>query len=310
MSRRKSIQFFMLVTPRDVLIAEYAIRSFCKVETVLTDYDWKLRVYMNCLGEEQKIGLQQFTKDYKYVELIDNAAYVNPAEIIPGQKVLFDGISTRPYEGKYEIGCVVWEREFRRFESDYWCIVDADFEILQPDFIRYAIDQLESDDELYLYATDYCEKRKFFNTYSYEYVLSMPRYATWLCIYKKECQQCVTPLYYHEEMHDGEKWVWDDTGKFQEDLKAQTSCRYGSINTIEPLGKRLNYTYQYIHYGMFSKNASLQTRRDIKRFRRVKLLSYIGIECFHRKSIINKCVRYIYICIYMKKYMVQPTKKD
>ena len=44
------ITFFMIVTPRDVVIADYAVRSYAKIR----DLDFTLLVYSNYLLPEQK----------------------------------------------------------------------------------------------------------------------------------------------------------------------------------------------------------------------------------------------------------------
>src|SRR5579859_2743391 len=44
------VTFFMIVTPRDVVIADYAVRSYAKIR----DLDFSLRVYSNYLLPEQK----------------------------------------------------------------------------------------------------------------------------------------------------------------------------------------------------------------------------------------------------------------
>lgn len=300
---QKSITFFMLVTPRDAIIAEYAIRSFLKLRKVLQNYDWKLQVYMNCLEDAQKERMHQLESSFDYLELVDNSEYIKKEDIIPRQKVLFEGISTRPYEGKYEIGCVVWEREFRKMNTDYWCIVDADFEILKPEFVKYAFEQLERHSDLYIYSTDGSnEETKVYNTYTGEDVLSKPRCDTWFCIFKRECLRCITPLYYHEVIHNGEKWVWDDTGKFQEDLQRSGDCKCDYIDIMKPEELRNKYVYQYIHYGAFSKNVSIKTMRDVRSYRRRILAARNGILYLDRNSIINKFIRYVYRIIVNKKY--------
>src|SRR2546423_1696208 len=46
------VTFFMIVTPRDVVIADYAIRSYARVD----DLDFTLLVYSNYLLPEQYTG--------------------------------------------------------------------------------------------------------------------------------------------------------------------------------------------------------------------------------------------------------------
>lgn len=299
---KKTITFFMLVTPRDAILADYSIRSFGKLQSVLQAYDWVLQIYLNCLTDNLKKKYVPRWNKLSYVQLLDNANAFDPENINPGEIVHFKGISTRPYEGKYEIGCMVWEREFRKMQSDYWCIVDADFEIIEPDFIIHMLQSLDNDKQLYVYSTDSGTIVEKYNTYANENIISAERYDTWFCMYKKECLQCKSPLYYYEEIRDSKKWVWDDTGKFQEDLKKQAGCNFRSISQIEPLSLRNNYIYQYIHYGAFSKNVTLNTRWKIFWYRNIVILSHRGFILFDRKNPINKITRFFMTKLREYKY--------
>lgn len=292
----------MLVTPRDAMLADYSIQSFNKLVKVLQAYDWTLCVYMNCLTDELKTKYIHRWSKLPYVKLVDNAPFVKDLTIKPGEKVHFSGISTRPYEGKYEIGCVVWEREFRKMDTDYWCLVDADFEILETDFITHIFAELDNKKNLFVFSTDHGYTKPLFNTYSQEDIISAERYDTWFCVYKKDCLQCKTPLYYHEDLKDNKKWVWDDTGKFQEDLKQQTSCVYNSISELSTLELRQKLVYQYIHYGAFSKNVSLNTPFKVALYRKILILSHRGIVRYKRSSTINKIIRFTFKRIYTNLY--------
>lgn len=299
---RKTITFFMLVTPRDVFIADFSIRSFKKLSQVLRNFNWKLQIYLNCLSEQQKDKYIKKWRQYSYVEILDNSVYVDRNSIKPGELVTFDGISTRPFEGKYEIGCVVWEREFRKISTDYWCLVDADFEILEADFIHYIFDTLESNSNIWVFSTDSGEKCRIYNSYCNEHIISAKRFDTWFCVYKKDCLKCNTPLYYHEEIINSEKWVWDDTGKFQEDLQKQECCRLLSLKDVEPLSKRMQFVYQYIHYGAFSKNISLSTKYNVAIYRFIVIMSHRGMLFMKRDSFLNKIIRKLFSFMYKMKY--------
>ena len=69
---KKTITFFMLVTPRDAILADYSIRSFRKLQSVLQAYDWVLQVYLNCLTDDFKKKYVARWKKLPYVQLIDN----------------------------------------------------------------------------------------------------------------------------------------------------------------------------------------------------------------------------------------------
>jgi hypothetical protein len=46
----------MLVTNRDIYIANYAVKSYQKLMPVIVDYNWKLVVYFNSEAVKKKIS--------------------------------------------------------------------------------------------------------------------------------------------------------------------------------------------------------------------------------------------------------------
>jgi len=116
-TERKTIQFFMLVTNRDTLLACHSIKSYEKLIPVLTNYDWKLVVYCNSLKDEFKKTYVEEWKKLDYVEIVDNVNYVNPDDLIPGTSVYSEEGWPKRVEGKFEPCGVVWTREFRKFAS-------------------------------------------------------------------------------------------------------------------------------------------------------------------------------------------------
>ena len=52
--------------------------------------------------------------------------------------------------------------------------------------------------------------------------------------------------------------------------------------------------YQYVHYGAFSKNKSLDSKWKVYLYRKVVLLSHRGLLRFDRKSFVNRVIRIIF----------------
>jgi hypothetical protein len=271
----------MLVTNRDAYLASYAIKSYQKLKKCLNNFSWKLVVYMNNLKEEFKQIYRKEWGKLDYVELIDNTEFIDIDELIPGNFVKSEEGLIKLIEGKYEPGCVVWTREFRNFQSDYWVTVDADFEILSPQFIIEGFQKLENNKNIILISSDYSDNSHRFDTYSNENIIAMKRYHTWFCIYKKEAQKCKTSHFYYQEIVHGLYLSFDDGAKFQWDLREQFGYKMESVDR--------KYQWGFIHYGAFSKNNSLDTEKKVCLYRIITLLSHRGI--MGSKNIVDKIIR-------------------
>jgi hypothetical protein len=278
---KKSIVFFMLVTNRDTYLASYTIKSYQKLKNCLNDFSWKLVVYMNNLKEKFKEIYVEKWQEYDYVEIIDNTKFINVDELIPGNSVKSEEGWTKKFEGKYEPCGVVWTREFRNFQSDYWVTVDADFEILSPQFIVEAFEKLENNKGLIAISSDFDDNCHVYDSYSKENIIAMKRYHTWFCIYKKEAQKCRTSHFYYQEIIHGLRLSFDEGAKFQWDLREQ----FG--HEMESVSKK--YQRQFIHYGAFSKNNSLDTEKKVYFYRIISILSHKGI--MGSENIIDKIIR-------------------
>jgi len=278
---KKTIIFFMLVTNRDTYLASYTIKSYQKLKSCLYNFSWKLIVYMNNLKAKFKeIYVEKWLK-YDYVELIDNTKFINIDELIPGNTVSSEEGWKKFIEGKYEPCGVVWTREFKKFQSDYWVTVDADFEILSPQFIVEAFEKLENNKNIIAISSDHCDNCHVFDTFSKENIVSMKRYNTWFCIYKKEAQKCRTSHFYYQEIIHGLRLSFDEGAKFQWDLREQFGYEMESVDD--------KYKRQFIHYGAFSKNSSLDTEKKVGFYRIISILSHKGI--MGKNNIIDKIVR-------------------
>jgi hypothetical protein len=172
----------MLVTNRDACLASYSIQSYKKLIPALTGYNWKLIVYLNCLKEEFKKQYADEWKKYPFVEIIDNSEFVNADELIPGNSMTSAEGWTKLIEGKYEPCGVVWTREFRVFDSDYWATVDADFELLSADFVVEALKILKENENIVAVSSDFSDNQHVYDSFSNENIIAMKRYQTWFCI--------------------------------------------------------------------------------------------------------------------------------
>ena len=278
----------MLVTNRDAYIADYSIRSYRKLIPALKNYNWKLVIYLNCIKKEFKNKYLRKWTNYSYAEIIDNSEFVDAEKLIPGQEVIDNYGNKSSLEGKFERGCAVLEREFRKFESDYWATVDADFEIISPDFILEGLKQLEQNKKLAVFSSDSNDTAyDVYEPYSDDYIIASRRHHTWFCIYKRECQKCTTSHFYYEEKLNGKRYSYDDGAKFQYDLEE----KYGySLLSATKLNN--TFCYSFIHYGAFSKNDSLNKPIKILLYRCIVFLSHRGIIFLNPTCIINKCFRY------------------
>jgi hypothetical protein len=289
---KKSIIFFMLVTNRDAYLASYAIKSYQKLKKCLDNFSWKLVVYMNNLKEKFKTAYVEEWGKFDYVEIIDNTEFINVDELMPGNVVTSDEGWKTSLEGKYERGCVVWTREFRKFKSDYWVTVDADFEILSPQFIIKAFEILENYKNIVAISSDFNDNYHVYDSYSNENIISMKRYNTWFCIYKKEAQKCRTSHFYYQEIVHGLRLSFDDGAKFQWDLREQFGYEMESVER--------KYQRQFIHYGAFSKNNSLDTENKILFYRIISILSHRGL--MGSSNIFDKAVRMAFRILHKMLY--------
>jgi len=290
--QRPTVCFFMLVTNRDAFLATHAIKSFEKLKSCF-DFNWKLVVYMNCLKDELKKCATKWWGKFDYVELVDNVDIVDIEQLVPGNTIQDDNGGEHYIEGKYEPGCVVWTREFHKSESDYWVMVDADFEILSPCFVLEMFDMLESDSNLIAVSSDWSGAKSKIDSYSNTAIVAMSRYHTWFCAYKRKAQQCKISFFYYKEKKYDLTLAFDDTARFQHALKEQLGYELKSVDYQK-------YKNQFIHYGAFSKNNSLDTEKKVNRYRLITILQHRGL--FANNSIIDKAIRKLFRIIHKKIY--------
>jgi len=241
----------MIVTPRDVVIADYAVRSYAKI----SDLDFKLLVYSNYLLPEQKAYYFPLWERLSYVDIGRNDHH--DADIA----AISDRIHTERLEGPFEYCDPIWDRELRKIHTPFVATVDADFEILRPRFLRLMMRQLRAQADLVAMSTDYSPTEVVHEPYTGNTIILNERNHTWFCIYKHMAfeRSQVSHAFHREMLTDApvDRNCWDSCAYFQKSLRDQ------GFRTDYLHGK---FRRDFIHYGAFSKNTTV-TRESVALFR-------------------------------------------
>jgi hypothetical protein len=241
----------MIVTPRDAVIADYAVRSYAKLRGV----DFTLLVYSNYLLPEQKAYFFPRWEQYPYVEIARNPHHDADLPSIK-QRVNADAL-----EGPFEYCDPLWDRELRKIATPLIATVDADFEIFGTHFINHMLQRLRREPDLAGFSTDYSPTEVVHEPYTGNTIILNERNHTWFCIYKKLAfERSQVSQAFHREMLVGapvERNCWDSAAYFQKSLRDQ-GLRFDYLH-----GK---FRREFIHYGAFSKNTTV-TRETVGVFR-------------------------------------------
>jgi hypothetical protein len=247
------ITFFMIVTPRDVVIADYAVRSYAKLTRRVKDFT--LLVYSNYLLPEQKAYYFPLWEHLPFVEIARNPQHDADLPAINGR------VHSDALEGPFEYCDPIWDRELRKIDSQLVATVDADFEIFRSGFVEFMLQRLRDEPDLVGMSTDYSPTSVVHEPYSGNTIILNERNHTWCCIYKHMAfERSNVSNAFHREMLVGapvERNCWDSCAYFQKSLRDQ--------------GLRLDYLHgrfrrEFIHYGAFSKNTTV-TRESVAVFR-------------------------------------------
>lgn len=241
----------MIVTPRDAVIADFAVRSYRKLNNI----DFSLRVYSNYLLPEQKAYYFPRWEKLPFVELVRNDHH--DAELAQIRaRVVSDSL-----EGPFEYCDPLWERELRKIKTPLVATVDADFEVFSARFVEHMLRCLHAEADLIGFSTDYTPTGVVHEPYSGNTIVLNERNHTWFCIYKQAAfERSQVSMAFHREMLIGapvERNCWDSCAYFQKSLRDQ-GLRFGDL--------RDRFRRDFIHYGAFSKNTSV-TRETVALFR-------------------------------------------
>src|SRR5579872_3057670 len=147
----------MIITPRDAVIADYAIRSYAKLVGRVKDFT--LLAYSNYLLPEQKTYYFPRWEAFPFVEIARNAHH--DADI----SAIGTCINSDSLEGPFEYCDPIWERELRKLQTPLIATVDADFEILRPGFVEYMLRRLRTETDLVGMSTDYSPRDIVYEPY-------------------------------------------------------------------------------------------------------------------------------------------------
>jgi hypothetical protein len=250
------ITFFMIVTDPDVVIADYAVRSYVKIKGI----KFALRIYSNWVSSSLKRRYFPRWRKLPFVEIIE-----------PDGQTDENKPTDRSLEGPFERCDTIWDRELKKIDAPYHATVDADFEILDGQFVLVMLAHLDSDPYLVAMSTDYAPTvTNHYDSYSGNVICLNERWHTWFCVYKREALQCQTPHAVHVEEVSGPVRYnsWDTSGYFQKALKETHGFELAALDP--------KYQPCFIHYGAFSKNRDIN-ERNVALFRRLQILRKRGL---------------------------------
>ncbi len=256
MSVSPEVTLFMIVTPRDAVIADYAIRSYGRVRGL----DFTLYVYSNYLLPEQKAYYFPRWERLPFVHVARNAHH--DADIA----AIGTRIADERLEGPFEYCDPIWDRELHAFSTPFVGTVDADFEIIRPRFVTAMMRRLRTEPDLVGMSTDYSPTDVVFEPYTGNTIVLNERNHTWFCIYRQQAFEISQVSHaFHREMLVGapvERNCWDSCAYFQKSLR-DTGLRLDHLHG--------QYRRDFIHYGAFSKNTTV-TRESVAMFRCLAIL--------------------------------------
>jgi hypothetical protein len=253
------LTLFMLVTPRDAVLADYAVRGYRKL---LGQADFRLVVYSNYLLPEQKRYFFPRWQRLPYVEIRRNDHHDPDVEAIRSR------VNAERLEGPFEYCDPIWDRELPLLDGSLIATVDADFELLHPRWVPRMLAAFQADPRLIGFSTDYSPRREHFESFTGETIILNERNHTWFCIYRREAFSLAGVSHaYHQEIRPDQairRDAWDSSAYFQKALRDQGFV----FRHLEE-----QYRHDYIHYGAFSKNTTV-TRKTVGWFRTFALLEH------------------------------------
>lgn len=257
----------MPVTASCAMIADYAIRSYRLLAREKIDF--RLCVYANNLPARVADRYLPRWRKWPFVDIRDNREYLTADYPKPGAKVVSPEGMERVLNGEWEWPDTIWTRELPTFDTPYVATVDADFEILEPGFVRHALELLRADLKLAGVSTNYePDNPEFLNPYDGRTLYLHQRWHAWFCIYRKNCLNAGVSHYYHETTApDGTIHAYDAGGYLQHALLDQ-GWRFASL---EP-----EWQPQFIHYTAFAQNQTINAI-NVAAYRRYRILMKRGL---------------------------------
>lgn len=304
MNNQPSITFFMLVTNYDIIIADYSIKSYKKLQKHI---DFELIIYCNFISNENKEFYFKRWRKYKFVEIKDNSRYLDSNDFKSGQIIISpEGIS-RFRDSNCENYDEIWSRELKTIQTDFVATVDADFEIFSPKFVIDALNIIVNNENVGLVSTDYTNFTiNFYDSYTKRTINLKERWNTWFCIYKNKCLKVDVSHFAYESLSKINNNIdfYDSAAYLQEYIKQSMKMECVCLDE--------KYQNQFIHYGAFSKNKSLN-RKNIISYRFLLKASKIGFfsNYYLNKTLINKLFKKSALYFFLKIFnSIQKERKS
>ena len=272
MKQPQSITLFMLVTNSDCMFGDYAVKSVGKIYQKLGSearQKFVLYIYLNSLTEENKKKYTRQWQKLPYVTCFDNSIKEGVKNLKAGDTIVSpEGIS-RIRDDSNENYDELWTSELSKFKTDYIATIDADFEVLNPDFYFYLIAQLQSE-ECLVASTSYSPSSLCFDTFSNRTIYLHERNHTWCCIYKHSAFDLSkrSHFYYETKTSDEKIHAYDSAAYFQAEPREQTKLKFVHLPN--------NFLSSFIHYGAGSKNKSINAT-NVAFYRFIIILCNIGL---------------------------------
>jgi hypothetical protein len=133
------------------------------------------------------------------------------------------------------------------------------------------MDALESDPQLIGISSDYTAGHsKCYDSYSGRVINLAERWHTCFCIYKRQAFNCKTSHFYFEEIDSNNEMLgFDSAAYFQHRLITDFGYRLSVVDS--------KCRDNFIHYGAFSKNKSIN-ERNIWLYRQAAILRRNGLK--------------------------------
>jgi hypothetical protein len=250
------ITFFMPVTDRDAVIADYSIPSYGKIKGI----PFRLRVYSNWLSAANRKHYFPRWKRHPFVDLLENE-WQREKERPRGKGL----------EGPFFKGAYIWDTELKKIDTPYHATVDADFEVLNGRFVNEMLDALDADPKLIAMSAEYSPvKEPYYDIHTDDIIRLNERWHTWFCIYKREALASPVSHALREEVDPTQpvpRGIWDDAGYLQKTLREE-GYRLAALDH--------RFRGDFIHYGAFSRNRHI-TRANVALYRRIRIFRKNGI---------------------------------
>jgi hypothetical protein len=276
--KQHSITFLMPVTDRDLIIADYAVRSYQLLNNSI-DIPFKLLIYFNNVTAALKERYVARWKCFSYVDFIDgrlneecaNGPSADDEEDSQTARRYYAGAlragrKAYRFEGPWERHDRILDRELKQIDSSLVASVDADFEILRSDFVQYILTRMLGNDNLKVMSSDYGATSLYeTDAFGTGYCYLQERYHTWFCVYKRDVIDFPESHRYRDffDEKSGQYHAWDTSAYFQKRLREDLGC---AMESTEQFGR------SFIHYSAFSKNRSIGWR-NVRLYRATKIAS-------------------------------------